>query len=148
MVGFTAKESKFIIFLLSTFLIGLAVRIFQVKLTPLPETHSLGLKNFEDSTKSANSVYSDSKHNDSNSNLNNKKYIFLNQANLEEFKKLPGIGPVKAERIVQYRTSKGCFNSIEELTSVKGIGEKTIEKLKPFLKINKNNQNIIMEGNR
>lgn len=147
MLGFTSKESKFIIFLLLTFLVGLAVRIFQFKVNPITETPSLDFKKLRDTSKFANSGNSNTKRYDS-SNFNEPKYIFLNQADKEEFKKLPGIGPVKAERIVQYRTSNGEFSSIDELTAVKGIGKKTIEKLRPFLKINKNNQNIIMEENR
>lgn len=43
---------------------------------------------------------------------------------------LSGIGLKKAEAIVKYRTEKGLFKSAEDLTNVKGIGEKTIEKNK------------------
>lgn len=43
---------------------------------------------------------------------------------------LSGIGLRKAEAIVKYRTEKGLFKTVEDLTNVKGIGEKTIEKNK------------------
>lgn len=43
---------------------------------------------------------------------------------------LSGIGIKKAEAIVKYRTEKGPFKSVEDLTNVSGIGEKTIEKNK------------------
>ena len=43
---------------------------------------------------------------------------------------LSGIGMKKAEAIVQYRTDKGLFKTAEDLTNVKGIGEKTVEKNK------------------
>lgn len=43
---------------------------------------------------------------------------------------LSGIGIKKAEAIVKYRTEKGLFKTAEDLTHVKGIGEKTIEKNK------------------
>ena len=43
---------------------------------------------------------------------------------------LSGIGLKKAEAIVKYRTEKGLFKSAEDLTNVKGIGEKTIAKNK------------------
>lgn len=43
---------------------------------------------------------------------------------------LSGIGMKKAEAIVKYRTEKGAFNKIEDLTNVVGIGEKTLEKNK------------------
>ena len=43
---------------------------------------------------------------------------------------LSGIGLKKAEAIVKYRTEKGLFKTVEELTNVKGIGEKTLAKNK------------------
>ncbi len=43
---------------------------------------------------------------------------------------LTNIGLKKAEAIVKYRTEKGAFNKVEDLTNVAGIGEKTIEKNK------------------
>ncbi|WP_374088422.1 ComEA family DNA-binding protein [Methylomicrobium lacus] len=43
---------------------------------------------------------------------------------------LTNIGLKKAEAIVKYRTEKGAFKTVEELTNVTGIGEKTIEKNK------------------
>ncbi|MEJ2627856.1 MAG: helix-hairpin-helix domain-containing protein [bacterium] len=149
MLGFTPKESKFIVFLLVTFLIGLGIRVFQIKWKSLPQTSSLNLENYHSNT---NPDMSDIQAENSNQakgidDINNK-FVFINTANLDEFKQLPGIGPVKAERIIQYRQAKGYFSSIDELKKVKGIGDKTIQKLKPFLKINLNNQNIIMEENR
>lgn len=44
-----------------------------------------------------------------------------------------GIGPKKAQAIVEYRQSKGPFKAVEELTNVKGIGEKIIAKNKSDL---------------
>jgi competence protein ComEA len=52
---------------------------------------------------------------------------------VEELDRLPGIGPAKAALIVQYRTEHGKFQATEELQLVKGIGEKTFEKLAPML---------------
>jgi competence protein ComEA len=43
---------------------------------------------------------------------------------------LSGVGLKKAEAIVKYRTEKGLFKTVEELTNVKGIGEKTLAKNK------------------
>ena len=56
--------------------------------------------------------------------------IDINTATSEEFESLPGIGPVTAERIVSYRNVNGKFDVIEDLTEVRGIGGKTIEKLR------------------
>jgi competence protein ComEA len=55
--------------------------------------------------------------------------ISLNKATQSEFETLPGIGPAKAEAIIQYREEKGRFESVEELMNVSGIGPKSFEKL-------------------
>jgi comEA protein len=59
----------------------------------------------------------------------------LNQATIEELVALPDIGPVLAQRILDYRTEHGYFRAIEELDAVPGIGPKTLEKLRPYLRI-------------
>jgi len=48
---------------------------------------------------------------------------------------IPGIGPVTAERIMIHRQDFGLFQSVEALLEVvRGIGPKTFEKIKPFIK--------------
>jgi competence protein ComEA len=59
--------------------------------------------------------------------------VNINTADKDLLTQLPGIGPVTADIIIQYRKDNGQFNSIDELTKVKGIGNKTLEKLKPYL---------------
>ena len=59
--------------------------------------------------------------------------INLNQATVEELDTLPGIGPIKARAIIEYRDAVGGFDSLEQLLEVKGIGEATLEKLLPYL---------------
>jgi len=61
--------------------------------------------------------------------------INLNTATKEELVALPGIGPAKAQAILDYRNSHGQFKSIEEVKDVKGIGAKRFEKLKSELTV-------------
>ena len=57
----------------------------------------------------------------------------LNAATAQELDTLPGIGPVLSQRIVQLREERGGFSSKEELLDVEGIGEVTLEKIRPYL---------------
>jgi competence protein ComEA len=61
--------------------------------------------------------------------------INLNTATKEELVALPGIGPAKAQAILDYRASHGAFKAIEEVKDVKGIGAKRFEKLKGELTV-------------
>ncbi len=54
----------------------------------------------------------------------------INQAAEAELVTLDGIGPVYAERIVDYREKHGRFESVDELAKIKGIGEKTLQDLR------------------
>lgn len=59
--------------------------------------------------------------------------IPVNKARAEDFDRLPGIGPGLAQRIVAYREQQGPFPDLESLKEVKGIKDKTLEKLRPFV---------------
>lgn len=61
--------------------------------------------------------------------------VSINQASCEMLERLPGVGPVIAQRIILYRKQYGPFRSIEDLLNVKGIGNKTVERLKPFIQL-------------
>jgi len=61
------------------------------------------------------------------------KIINVNHANADELRQLPGIGPTLSQRIIETRNEKGPFQSAEDLRRVKGIGKKTVEKIKPYV---------------
>ena len=61
--------------------------------------------------------------------------ININRATAKELDKLPGIGPVIAGRIVEYRKVNGFFQSIDDLKKVQGIGASTLEKFKSKIRV-------------
>lgn len=61
--------------------------------------------------------------------------VNVNTAKLDELVRVPGIGNSTAERILEIRKESGKFATLEDLTQVKGIGEKKLARMKPFLSI-------------
>jgi competence protein ComEA len=57
----------------------------------------------------------------------------LSSATIEELDELPGVGPVTAQRIVDYRTANGPFASVDDLDAVPGIGPTRIEQLRELV---------------
>ncbi len=61
--------------------------------------------------------------------------VNLNTATLEQLDALPGVGPVLAQAIIDYRTKHGKFGRIEELQEVDGIGAKTYAQIAPHVRV-------------
>ncbi|MEI7058891.1 helix-hairpin-helix domain-containing protein [Nocardioides sp. CCNWLW239] len=59
--------------------------------------------------------------------------VSLNAASMQELETLPGIGPVTAQAIIDWRTTNGAFTSIDELLEVDGIGPKTYDSLRSLV---------------
>ncbi|QKE84360.1 ComEA family DNA-binding protein [Arthrobacter sp. NEB 688] len=59
--------------------------------------------------------------------------VSLSTADVGALDGLPGIGPVLAQRIVDWRTAHGRFTSVDELTEVSGIGDRLLEQLRPLV---------------
>jgi competence protein ComEA len=64
-----------------------------------------------------------------------QKLVNINTATAAELETLPGIGPVSAQRIIDYRSEQGQFSSIDQLVEVKGIGEKSLEKISSLVSV-------------
>jgi comEA protein len=129
--SFTPQEAKAVIFLIIILLIGSGVTLYK-KYHPdfapellLKENRHIEKKVFEPPKSSVTSENPES-------STSNKK-INLNTATLEELESLPGIGKELGKRILSYRGSKGRFLSTDELKNVRGIGQKTFEKLKDLV---------------
>ena len=61
--------------------------------------------------------------------------VNLNMADSATLQTIPGIGPSKADRILEYRKTMGRFKSIEDIMNITGIGEKTFESIKDYLTV-------------
>ena len=61
--------------------------------------------------------------------------ININTATIEELTSIPGIGKVTAQRIVEYRQKYGKFYSVTDLLKVKGIGKSTLENIRPYITV-------------
>lgn len=61
--------------------------------------------------------------------------IDINRAGPEELATIPGIGKSLAQRIVDFRTEHGAFTRVEDLLKIKGIGEKSFQKIRPHVTV-------------
>ena len=141
MILFTKREKQVIIFLICTLVAGYAVKHYnqanlyddfyplsKVDKEALKETAELTYKQLDQTDKSG----LEQEHNRSVE----KKYkptieiININTADKQDLIKLPKIGAVTAERIIRFRDDFGSFETLDDLMKIKGIGPKTLEKLK------------------
>ena len=61
--------------------------------------------------------------------------VNVNTADLKTLESLPGIGTVKAQAIIDYRTQNGKFQAIDDLKKVNGISDKILEKIKALIEL-------------
>jgi competence protein ComEA len=131
MLFFSRKEIAVLLFLISSFVVGTGVWIFRDCWAPLPELSPEEREQPDGFYRLGNKSQSGK---DSIPDVD-PAIVFLNRAGQEELERLPGIGPVMAKRILEFRSRKGRFESIEELLQVRGIGKKTLIRLKPHINL-------------
>ncbi len=61
--------------------------------------------------------------------------INVNQAQISELERVPGLGPKLSQRIIEYRKVNGPFHKLEDLIKVRGIGPKNLEQIKDYLTV-------------
>ena len=61
--------------------------------------------------------------------------ISINSASVADLARLPGVGPVRAQAIFDYRKEHGPFTTVDDLTAVKGIGSAIVEELRPYVTV-------------
>ena len=61
--------------------------------------------------------------------------VNLNMADSATLQTIPGIGPSKAERILEYRNASGRFKRIEDIMNITGIGQKTFESIRDYITV-------------
>lgn len=81
----------------------------------------------------ADSIPAPVQQSESSHSVNRSQRVDLNRGTVADFEQLPGVGPVLAKRMVDYRKSVGRFHAVEDLRAVKGIGKKKLDQLKPFV---------------
>jgi competence protein ComEA len=59
--------------------------------------------------------------------------VHLNTATIEQLDELPGVGPVTAQKIVEYREQHGAFSSVDDLDAIPGIGPARLEQLRELV---------------
>ena len=63
--------------------------------------------------------------------------VDLNTASRDQLMQVKGIGPSLADRIIEFRKEHGPFRRVDDLLKIRGVGEKSLAKLRPHLKVGK-----------
>jgi competence protein ComEA len=72
--------------------------------------------------------------------------VFLNYASVDELRRLPGVGPKRAEAILVLRQRLGRFQRMEDLLRVKGIGRAAVKKWRPLVRLDTPSLEIGIDG--
>jgi len=143
--GFTRNEIKVVLFLTATFLAGLAIRWYAESSEELPgammydytqsdQTFLERSEKLAELTKPPRPIASQRTPPPAKT-LPPPNSININTASKEMLMQLPGIGEEYAERIILFREDHGPFESVEQLVKVRGIGKKSLERIRPYLTV-------------
>jgi competence ComEA-like helix-hairpin-helix protein len=137
--GFTRNELTAVLVLATVFLAGSAIKLWMPAISPRPvlpafsyaalDSQFLALSRAPRDSVPAPGRFPAPK----SATTPAPQSIELNSATVEDLQRLPGIGPVIAQRIVAYRAEHGDFSEPGGVSSVKGIGPRTLERIRAYL---------------
>ena len=139
-LGFTRNETLVLLFLVAVILVGSLIP----ELRPADDR---GATDIRVAYTSADSVFAErsraefaeARESESPdvvpSGSDRRELVNLNAATARQLMSLPGIGPVTADRILEYREAHGPFRTVDELIKVKSIGEKKLQRIRHFITI-------------
>ena len=114
MLFFSRKEAAVLLFLLSSFAVGTGIWIYRAQWASSSELSQMETGRSVELSDSAEVILKER----ISIQKNETAVVFLNRANQEELERLPGIGPVMAKRILEFRSRKGKVESIDELLQI------------------------------
>jgi competence protein ComEA len=129
-LSITRRESLAVLTIAFLFLLGLTVRHLQQQRVPPLAVDSLSAP-----SGAASPPIRDSASSSPPSSPTAASPLNVNSASQTALQALPGIGPALSDRILAYRTRQHAFQSLDELTRVRGIGPKTLEDLRPLVRV-------------
>lgn len=144
-LGFTPQESRVVLFLVVTFLVGIGIKFVRSARTEKPRfDYAASDSEFEARSRvlrTMDSAGTVGERPDSAARAFRKtgpsgrlslRSIDINSASKEELARLPGIGEATAARILAYREENGSFSTVGELINVRGIGRKKLDRIAPY----------------
>lgn len=138
-IGFTQTESRVVVFLVASFVLGLGIKVVKdTMLQPAKFDYAAADSEFAvrsrlaDAEPVADSASSPDRIPEFQPDDGEAHLVDINTATLRELIPLPGIGEKMAARILEYREEHGRFSSVDDLRNVKGIGTKKLEQLRKY----------------
>jgi comEA protein len=148
--SFTRNEMTVVLFLGASFAAGSAIRLFRSggdQSQPGGPMYATSDSLFLARSRLL-SGQADTARGASQNNAIPLQRIPLNNASAAELERLPGIGPALARRIIAYRETHGSFRAFQELGHVKGIGPKTLDRLRPLVSLSPRPREHPLSGTR
>ena len=137
--GFTRNELTAVLVLSTVFLVGSAIKLWMPVAATRPALPAFSYAALDSQFLALSRAPRDSAsapHRSAtrkSASTPGPQSIELNSASVDELQRLPGIGPAIARRIVAYRDEHGEFNEPGDITGVRGIGPRTLERIRPYL---------------